>query len=173
VDRLKIVLTWTPENSPLAKPFEQLDSLYYGILSTAKIAYEAVDTHSERDFLLLFRAYHFSVTRGFIGPDSLQPYHISNEELNDYLQLERGAHETTISDLRSLVSICPGPSSGTQVRFYHQSFSDFLNEQARSKDLFVPESRVHTHLAKCFLQTVIQRSDNSAWAISSSQIHLN
>ncbi|KAJ2926990.1 hypothetical protein H1R20_g10081, partial [Candolleomyces eurysporus] len=58
VDRLKIVLSWTPKDGQLARPFEQLDLLYRGILSAAKIAYETVDTHRERDFLLLFRAYH-------------------------------------------------------------------------------------------------------------------
>ncbi|KAJ2915492.1 hypothetical protein MD484_g4894, partial [Candolleomyces efflorescens] len=165
VDRLKIVLTWTPDNLPLADPFKQLDALYRGILSTAKIAYEAVDTNGGRDFLLLFRAYHLNATRGFTAPDSFHPYHFPIDVLNGHLKLDSGAHEAVISDLQSLVSLVPiNPlqSSRTQLRIYHQSFSDFLNEQARSKDLFVPESRVHAYLAKCFLQTVIQRPADSS-----------
>ncbi|RXW23590.1 hypothetical protein EST38_g2268 [Candolleomyces aberdarensis] len=50
VDRLRAVLTWTPEDR--AQPFAALDLL---IVSAAKEAYEAA--HPERDFLLLLRVY--------------------------------------------------------------------------------------------------------------------
>ena len=44
-ERLKIVLTWTPHEGQIARPFEALDVLYTNILLAAKKAYEAVDTH--------------------------------------------------------------------------------------------------------------------------------
>ncbi|KAJ2929527.1 hypothetical protein H1R20_g7548, partial [Candolleomyces eurysporus] len=59
-ERLKAVLTWTPHAGQIARPFETLDVLYTKILSAAKKAYEAVDTHHGRDFLLLFRAHHIN-----------------------------------------------------------------------------------------------------------------
>ncbi|RXW19223.1 hypothetical protein EST38_g6628 [Candolleomyces aberdarensis] len=161
VDRLKIVLTWAPADGQSVKPFEKLDLLYYNILSTAKIAYEAVDTHSERDFLLLFRVYHINSTRGFINHRSMAVIQTSNmpsnEELDDLLQLGTGAHEIIISDLRSLMTIQrSGKSSGTELHVYHKSFSDFLDAPSRSKDLFVPDSRVLAHLAKHSLRNVIR-----------------
>ncbi|KAJ2925834.1 hypothetical protein H1R20_g11260, partial [Candolleomyces eurysporus] len=53
VDRLRAVITWTPEDR--AQPFAALDLLYTNIVSAAKEAYEAA--HPERDFLLLLRVY--------------------------------------------------------------------------------------------------------------------
>ena len=48
-------------------------------------------------------------------------------------------------------------ASGTmELAVYHKSFSDFMNEESRAKDLFVPESRVETHLAKCCMQRIIE-----------------
>jgi hypothetical protein len=59
-ERLKIVLTWTPCEGQVTRPFEVLDKLYTNILF-AKNAYEAVDSHHGRDFLLLFRVYHTDI----------------------------------------------------------------------------------------------------------------
>ncbi|RXW22174.1 hypothetical protein EST38_g3683 [Candolleomyces aberdarensis] len=87
VDRLKIVLTWRPTGSQSARPFEKLDLLYHSILSTARTAYEAVDTHRERDFLLLFRAYHINATQGFADIDLIARFSYLNEELNAFLHL--------------------------------------------------------------------------------------
>ncbi|KAJ2914173.1 hypothetical protein MD484_g6223, partial [Candolleomyces efflorescens] len=56
--RLKIVLRWVPRAGETARPFEVLDRLYTNILLNAKDTYEAVDTHSGRDFLLLFNIHH-------------------------------------------------------------------------------------------------------------------
>ncbi|RXW15592.1 hypothetical protein EST38_g10260 [Candolleomyces aberdarensis] len=61
-ERLKIVLTWTPREGQAIRPFETLDRLYTNVLLAAKNAYEAVDSHHERDFLLLLRVYHAGVT---------------------------------------------------------------------------------------------------------------
>lgn len=167
VDRLKTILTWTPEYRQSARPFERLDLLYHNILSAAKIAYEAVDSHAERDFLLLFRAYHINASLSFPGTGG--PYRYFNEQLNALLQLEQGADVILISDLRSLASLVPRGPYGTSLHFYHQSFSDFLDDQGRSKDLFVSSDRVRTHLAKCFLRQVVQ---GCAWPLSLHLIQL-
>jgi hypothetical protein len=42
------------------------------------------------------------------------------------------------------------------LHFYHKSFSDFLEEPSRAKNLFVPLSRVYMHLAKCCMQHIIE-----------------
>jgi hypothetical protein len=163
VDRLKIILTWTPADAQSTRPFEPLDLLYLGILSVAKTEYEAVDTHRDRDFLLLFRVYYINSIQGLQDRDLNQAFDVSNEDLNALLQVESGAHENIVSDLRSLVTIRRRELSreipGTYIHPYHKTFSDFLSEPRRSGDLFVPDSRIPAHLAKCFLRNVIRSPD--------------
>ncbi|KAJ2921225.1 hypothetical protein H1R20_g15869, partial [Candolleomyces eurysporus] len=93
VERLNIVLTWTPHRSQAARPFEALDILYTNILRTAKNAYEAVDTHSERNFLLLFRCY---VANSFWFLEA---------NFTRLLGLETRSLAVLVSDLRSLVTL--------------------------------------------------------------------
>jgi hypothetical protein len=152
--RLNVVLTWTPRAGQMAQPFEALDKLYYNILSTAKDTYEAVDTHHGRDFLLLFRALQMGSTgTGFdLGHVSAAGVRYSAAVLSALLCLEAQAEEALILDLRSLVVL----GAKRHLYLYHKSFSDFLEEPSRAKDLFVPESRVYTHLAKCFMQHTIE-----------------
>jgi hypothetical protein len=152
--RLNIVLTWTPRAGQVAKPFETLDKLYYNILSTAKDTYEAVDTHHGRDFLLLFRALQMgSPGCGFdLGHPSVSEVRRSADVLSALLCLEAQAEEALILDLHSLVVL----RANRYLYLYHKSFSDFFQEPSRAKDLFVPESRVYTHLAKCLMQRTIE-----------------
>ncbi|RXW23592.1 hypothetical protein EST38_g2266 [Candolleomyces aberdarensis] len=137
VDRLRAVLTWTPEDR--AQPFAALDLLYTNIVSAAKEAYEAA--HPERDFLLLLRVYqllgnaHWTDHIGFAAV-----------EVNELLDLEDNAHRWLISDLRSLVTTVDNmqtapPSPLESLSFYHKSFVEFLDSASRSKTLFVPGSR--------------------------------
>ncbi|KAJ2923821.1 hypothetical protein H1R20_g13280, partial [Candolleomyces eurysporus] len=145
-ERLKIVLTWTPHKGRATRPFEVLDRLYTNILSAAKNAYEAVDSHHRRDFLLLLRVYHTGISKlGF-------PVDV----LSALLCLEPRAEEVLISDLRSLVALETDSVRGLRLHLYHKTFSDFLEEPSRAKDLFVPESRVYAHLPKCFMQYIIK-----------------
>ncbi|KAJ2925891.1 hypothetical protein H1R20_g11205, partial [Candolleomyces eurysporus] len=150
-DRLKTVITWTPAEDQLARPFENLDRLYANILSEAKGAYEAVDIYSRRDFLLLFRVYHMKDTRGLSGLN-LRFNHTT--ALNAVLGLEEWAHESLISDLQSLVIYEPSQAHGFKLRSYHRSFSEFMENESRSQALFVPTSRVYAHIAKCSLQAI-------------------
>ncbi|KAJ2925065.1 hypothetical protein H1R20_g12041, partial [Candolleomyces eurysporus] len=157
--RLNIVLTWTPDDCQGARPFEALDRLYTNILLAAKNAYEAVDTHRGRDFLLLFRAYHINVVGFSFNNDdksrtTIQP---TAELLSALLLLEAGAEETLMSDLRSLVALEKALDGQSRLRLYHKSLSDFLEAEGRTKALFVSNARVVTHLAKCCMQLIIRR----------------
>ncbi|RXW18939.1 hypothetical protein EST38_g6912 [Candolleomyces aberdarensis] len=102
-ERLKVVLAWTPHDGQVVRPFEALDRLYASILSTAKRAYEAVDTHHGRDFLLLFRAHHMNV--GDFRIPSVSIYlGFTLDDLSTLLGLEARAEDMLFSDLRSLVN---------------------------------------------------------------------
>ncbi|RXW21221.1 hypothetical protein EST38_g4635 [Candolleomyces aberdarensis] len=149
-ERLKIALTWTPHKGQKARPFEALDILYSHILSTAKNAYEAVDTNSDRDFLLLFRAHQINITRDF----SLQ--RLPANALSILLGLGPSAEDDLFSDLRSLLTVERDDAGTLTLGLYHKSFSDFLEEESRSKDLFVPRSRVYTHVVKRCIQNIIE-----------------
>ena len=152
VQRLKTVLNWTPEQA--TRPFEALDALYTNILLNAKEAYEAVDAHSGRDFLLLFRVYHVNVSGFQLGSGFTSQY--PPDRLSALLRLEPQAEETLVSDLRSLVALETDEHDEAPLRLYHKSFSDFFEEESRAKDLFVPPSRVYTHLAKCCMQHILE-----------------
>jgi hypothetical protein len=154
VERLKIVLEWTPHEGQTARPFEALDRLYTNILFAAKDAYEAVDTHQGRDFLLLFRLQHMNVSGGFqylyLSPN------LPANQLSPLLFLEARAEETLISDLRSLVTLEKDEHHDSRLYMYHKSFTDFLEAENRAKTLFVSTSSVYAHLAKCLMKYIIQ-----------------
>ncbi|KAJ2929821.1 hypothetical protein H1R20_g7267, partial [Candolleomyces eurysporus] len=154
-ERLNVVLTWTPYAGQVARPFEALDRLYSNILLAAKNTYEAVDTHHGRDFLLLFRGYEINVA-GFMFPSFHFPFRFPVDILSVLLGLKARAAENIVSDLHSLVAFEKDNRGPLCLRLYHKSFSDFLKEEHRAKDLFVPEYRVVMHLAKCMMQHIIE-----------------
>ncbi|KAJ2924454.1 hypothetical protein H1R20_g12637, partial [Candolleomyces eurysporus] len=150
VDRLKMVLNWTPDTNQRTNPFASLDRLYTNILLRAKEEYEAsnMDGH---DFLLLVRVYHLvHKVHWFFGVKALAWL----------LKLEEDAHEKLFWDLRSLVTTTRRrawffPSIPEYfLQFYHKSFSDFLDDESRSKDLFVPVQRVEAHIAQFCLRHI-------------------
>ncbi|RXW13461.1 hypothetical protein EST38_g12395 [Candolleomyces aberdarensis] len=124
-ERLKIVVTWTPHEGQATRPFEALDRLYTNILLAAKNAYEAVDSHHGRDFLLLFKAYHMGITgfASFTGTIVRDP---TANLLSAMLCLEARAKETLISDLRSLVALQTDGDGDLRLHLYHKSFSGFF-----------------------------------------------
>ncbi|RXW14110.1 hypothetical protein EST38_g11746 [Candolleomyces aberdarensis] len=145
VDRLKTVLNWTPNDGQVTRPFEALDTLYTNILLSAKEAYEAVDTHSGRDFLLLFRILLLEVV-GLLDRDIPRTI----------LHLESNGLEILTSDLHSLVHLVEERSDFTYLTTYHKSLGDFMNQESRARELFVPEARAYTHLAKCCMRYIIE-----------------
>ena len=120
---------------------------------TAKNAYEAVDTYRGRDFLLLFRAHQINIAGFTVYTSSTA--RLSADQFSALLGLEARAEESLISDLRSLMCLQKDINGKLCLHLYHKSFSDFLEDESRAKDLFVPEARVYTHLAKCFMQQII------------------
>ncbi|KAJ2917865.1 hypothetical protein MD484_g2598, partial [Candolleomyces efflorescens] len=150
--RLQIILSWTPHAGHTTRPFDALDRLYTNILLSAKQAYEAIDSHDGRNFLLLLRAHHININGFNIYHDK---HRLSANNLSErWLGLEARAEEILISDLHSLVAIKKDTSGSHHLHLYHKSFSDFLEEESRAKDLFVPEVLVHAHIAKCFMQRI-------------------
>ncbi|KAJ2937000.1 hypothetical protein H1R20_g98, partial [Candolleomyces eurysporus] len=148
-ERLRIVLTWAPHEGQMARPFEALDRLYTNILLGAKNAYEAIDTHRGRDFLLLFSAL-------YLTPGRCMLEFIAADVLSGLLGIEARGEQNLISDLRSLVTLETDSDGDLRLEVYHKSFSDFLEEESRANDLFVPQSRVHTHLARRFMQSIVE-----------------
>ncbi|RXW20270.1 hypothetical protein EST38_g5578 [Candolleomyces aberdarensis] len=130
VERLQIVLTWTARQG--ARPFETLDTLYTKIL--------------------IFQL----AMIGDVLPDL--PFALPLDNLNLMLNLGTEAEELLLSDLRSLVGFEKDAATGASHsrRLYHKSFADYLYEESRSKDLFAPRARVYEHLAKCFLQHIVE-----------------
>jgi hypothetical protein len=139
VDRLRAVITWTPEDR--AQPFAALDLLYANIVSAAKEAYEAA--HPERDFLLLLNVCRLLHRHMFDVPS----YFSEVTDLGD------DAYQCLISDLRSFVTTKEASVSNllsfsstqfpafNRLHFYHKSLADFLASESRSKNLFVPNFR--------------------------------
>ncbi|KAJ2935784.1 hypothetical protein H1R20_g1312, partial [Candolleomyces eurysporus] len=146
--RLKTVLNWTPDQGQVTKPFEALDILYTSILLNAKEAYEAVDTHSGHDFLLLLKVFHMKATGAF---DLFHHHHIY-----ELLNLENNLLDVLALDLHSLVYLEEDEPGTMELNMYHKSFSDFMYEESRAKDLFVPYSRIYTHIAKCCTQRILE-----------------
>jgi hypothetical protein len=164
-ERLKIVLEWTPHEGQTARPFEALDRLYTNILLAAKDAYEAVDTHQGRDFLLLFRLQHINISQHL---STLYSHRIPANRLSALLFLEVRAEETLISDLHSLVTLAKDKHDDSRLHMYHKSFTDFLEAENRAKTLFVSTSSVLAHLAKCCMQYIIECPldfDSRAWLL--------
>jgi hypothetical protein len=155
VERLQTAINWTPEEGQLARPFEALDVLYSGILSSAKEAFEAVDTNRGRNFLLLLRAHHLNC--GSIMPGW------STDRFDEILGLESGTHEVLVSDLHSLVAIHPDLTISNRrwkMHFYHRSFSEFLGNEARAKNLFIPEIQVQEYVSEATLQRFLEPSES-------------
>ncbi|RXW23639.1 hypothetical protein EST38_g2203 [Candolleomyces aberdarensis] len=163
VDKLQVLTTWTSTQHHQARPFETLDILYSGILRTARAEYEAVDTNSGRDFLLLLAAHHFNAVNG-IGDHTTSTAQYSAATFDSILNLEEGAFVNLISDLRSLVTLesqkflYHGGAAHTVLRFYHLSFSEFMNTPSRSRDVFVSPEEICAFVAKCCLRNISRHS---------------
>ncbi|KAJ2914171.1 hypothetical protein MD484_g6226, partial [Candolleomyces efflorescens] len=159
--RLRIVLSWASQPGETARPFDALDRLYINILLNAKIAYESVDMHSGRDFLLIFNIHHTNTSEGLLK-DVYSNHQLSRSAVTQCLDLESDSLEILISDLHSLVSIrTPDAfSPNSYLHIHHKSFSDFLNSETRAKDFFVSRSRIYEHLIKCSLHRILRSSDS-------------
>ncbi|KAJ2927356.1 hypothetical protein H1R20_g9738, partial [Candolleomyces eurysporus] len=164
VDRLRTIIDWTPEGGQQTRPLELLDILYRKILSTAKELYEAVDTNRGRDFLLLVRAHQMNSDCRITGVIR------SAHNYDEVIGLGDGDHQVLFSDLHSLVFFRQDPTYTTvweELRFYHRSFSEFLNSEFRAQRLFVSEARVRQYVVESCLQKLLQQEDFSGdWSFN-------
>ncbi|KAJ2933510.1 hypothetical protein H1R20_g3592, partial [Candolleomyces eurysporus] len=153
-DRLQTVVDWTPEKGQFATPFAALDVLYANILSTAKESYEAVDTNRGRNFLLLLRAHHINSDHRVGGRKW------AAQEFDEILNLERNAHEVLVTDLHSLVifHLRSDIPEFIEMHFYHRSFSEFLDNESRSKNFFITETQVKGYVSEGLVQLINQVS---------------
>jgi hypothetical protein len=164
VQRLQTVLHWTP--GQVTRPFEALDMLYRNILLRAKEAYEAVDTHSGRDFLLLLKICLLDL----VGSDSAGLEYggglTGSDVLTPLLDLETHALEVLTLDLRSLVYLKEDKPGMQFLVPYHKSLYDFMDKKSRAKDLFVPIAPICTHIAKCSMQHIIESPEPELYTAS-------
>jgi hypothetical protein len=170
VDRLKTVIEWTPHDVQQTRPFEALDTLYRSILSVAKELYEGVDTNQGRDFVTLIRAHQINSN----GRTSIQS---SLSAFDEIIGLEEGGHQVLFSDLHSLVFFRQDPSLGDEkweeMRFYHHSFSEFLDSESRAQHLFISEAQVRKYVTESCLQRIPRREDLWDSGASSKSIPTN
>jgi hypothetical protein len=169
--RLRTLLSWVPPEGTKASPAEALDWLYANILRAAKYAYEAVDTHNGRDFLVLLRIYQLNFSGNLVPLGAIIPL----DSLSYLLHLERNAAEILAWDLRCLSlqhnsgidrdtvhtldsAPAPVPAKNEHEYVFYKSFVDFWDEDRRAKELFVDFSRICTHLAKCCMHHIAQCS---------------
>ncbi|RXW12810.1 hypothetical protein EST38_g13040, partial [Candolleomyces aberdarensis] len=150
---------FTSDDDQLASPLKRLDLLYAEILSAAMKKYKVNhnDGSDGEHFLLLVRIYHINCSSGFTFSE---PWNILGprieyrfETLNAILGLEDTGHELLLSDLGSLMTL-----NSNELHVYHESFSDFLDLESRSKNLFVPSPHAYTHITKRLLQHIIDYS---------------
>ncbi|KAJ2927358.1 hypothetical protein H1R20_g9732, partial [Candolleomyces eurysporus] len=154
VDRLRAIIDWTPEGCQQTRPLELLDILYRNILSTAKELYEAVDTNRGRDFLLLIRAHQ-------INSEIRMKFGYAVNHFDEIVSHEEGGYQVLFSDLHSLVSCYQDRIDPTawHMRFYHRSFSEFLDSEFRAQHLFVSETRARQYVVDSCLQRLHQEED--------------
>ncbi|KAF5326074.1 hypothetical protein D9611_000878 [Ephemerocybe angulata] len=155
VERLRTILTWTPDAEQRAKPFATLDRLYTNIVSSAKVAYESVDTNKPI-FLLLLRAYrmHKLSQELFL----LLRCPLPEASHSRLVELDSGGAETLLSDLQSLVTLeATRTDDGYRykmLRYYHKSFGDFLDSESRAGELYVSSEAAQEHVAVTHLRYI-------------------
>lgn len=146
VDRLRVVLTWKPGQTQRARPFAALDLLYSNIVSTAKAAYEEVDTN-EYDFLSLLAIFD----RERNGFHTIDKSPTPVDYMEQALGLPDGTYHIVLSDLHALIR-----RNGTTYTFYHRSFSEWLGSRDRAGALAVSwtvaDADATRHILRCIRQ---------------------
>lgn len=124
-DRLNFVLGIRPPRHTHEMPFGQLDALYQHIFSVVV----------DRKTLLLILGFHFAIwTEDFGEPFTLQ-------DIEMFLQLDRGYIEFLLGDLNSVIIIF---YTEPYIHILHASLRDFLLDATRSKGFHINLSDIHT-----------------------------
>lgn len=127
--RLDIILKLSsPGNST---PFADLDALYKHILLS-------VDP-SDLSKVTPFFAFLFGTTQ-LKFPSHVYPFYNTPTFIETFLGLEPGDLHIALGDLHSIVDVPPLSVTSLrspQIRLFHASLGDFLQDKARSGDLFI------------------------------------
>lgn len=140
--RLKEVLAWcapTPRDDHVSgsqvrsdeNPLQKLDSLYRSIIDRAANKLYPADINASRRLILFLSM--------VLGIQTTMVVEIKSMwVLEKFLKVDPGGIARRLEDLSSLVYM--GSTAGytaIEIRLYHKSFIDFLNDQSRCGDLFL------------------------------------
>jgi len=121
-DRLNIVLGIQPPRHVREMPFGELDALYTHIFTSVE----------DRETVLLILGFRV-IRSGYPGMEA--------EDLEDFLLLKRGDIEMLLGDLSAIITIS---DIYPYIHILHASLRDFLLDSARSKELYIDLSSIHT-----------------------------
>ncbi|PPQ87783.1 hypothetical protein CVT25_008827 [Psilocybe cyanescens] len=126
LDRLKVIQGLLPVNDD-DRPYAQLDILYINILSGVK------------DVKAVLRILGVAIVLTKIN---VKPLAVNNLEL--FMQLIPGTVQLLLIDLLSVVD---ASDNNKPIKFLHASFSDFLLDPTRSREIFIDPSKSHKEAA--------------------------
>jgi hypothetical protein len=134
VERLNVILGASPKPDRVV-PFDTLDALYTHIFSSAE---DHVLTKQILSFMAIPRA----------ADDGLGDY-TTPAMIELLLPVSSGSVSLILEQLRSVID---SAGSDEPIKFWHASISDFLLDDARSKDFFVDIQMAHEALASGYLR---------------------
>jgi len=141
--RLDVVLGIQPPRHARDTPFGELDRLYQHILSTV----EDIETVL---LIIGFRLFH-------------PAYSMTLQDLDHFFLLNTGETKILFGDLNSVIDIS---DADPRIHILHASLGNFLLDEARSGELYIDPSKIHTtcmHL--CF-----QHNQQCTWACFPSKV---
>ncbi|TFK22441.1 hypothetical protein FA15DRAFT_517375 [Coprinopsis marcescibilis] len=132
VKHLQIILSWRPGVLQKERPFALLDTLYTNIYVAAQATYSASrDIDDPQTIVRYIRMLQIVEEQaGVIA---------RIRSLEKLMLLDQGELDIVVSDLHSIVKSLRDNDNDRflQLRFYHKSISDFLEDPSRSGPLFV------------------------------------
>jgi len=135
-DRLNVILGIRPPRHAREMPFGELDALYTHIFSSVE----------ERETVRLLI--------GFRLLSSSRAFQMDAEALEHFFLLNPGDLELLFGDLCSVISIS---NVLPPIHILHASLGDFLLDTARSKELYIDPSSIHTTCMHLCFQHIKQR----------------
>ena len=126
-DRLNVALGIQPPRHSHEVPFGELDALYQHIFSFV----------DDRENLLLILGFFLSMWADV----DLFGVSMTLQDIEMFLQLDRGTIEVLLGDLNSVITIS---DTKPYIHILHASLRDFLLDATRSKEFYIDLSGIHT-----------------------------
>ena len=151
----------TSRLSSASQPFAELDKLYWQILSSSH------NTELMLQILAIIRVIiDHAYTEYIVQFAFLEDSEGSSEKLliliEHFLDLKSGDSYFALRDVNSLIYL-PDPTKKDQghLRFFHASFSQFLEDKGRCRELYVDPADTHAEIASACLRlmTIPPRRD--------------